>query len=206
MNQDGASNGITAPSGQAQERLISDLYRRFDIDPRQISYVEAHGTGTPLGDPVEVNALVRAFRQFTRETGYCALGSAKAHIGHTSAAAGVVSLIKILLSMKHRRLPGLLNFEQLNPRIELADSAFHIHRELTDWPAGGSGPRMAALNSFGHSGTNVHMVIREAVEVAATAPPRRPGHGCCRCRRAPTTVSGNTPAWCATRWPIRRSG
>ncbi|WP_211905902.1 SDR family NAD(P)-dependent oxidoreductase [Ralstonia syzygii] len=171
MNQDGASNGITAPSGQAQERLISDLYRRFDIDPRQISYVEAHGTGTPLGDPVEVNALVRAFRQFTRETGYCALGSAKAHIGHTSAAAGVVSLIKILLSMKHRRLPGLLNFEQLNPRIELADSAFHIHRELTDWPAGGSGPRMAALNSFGHSGTNVHMVIREAVEVAATAPP-----------------------------------
>ncbi|UVM52813.1 SDR family NAD(P)-dependent oxidoreductase [Pseudomonas sp. B21-015] len=165
MNQDGASNGITAPSGQAQERLISELYRRFAIDPRQISYVEAHGTGTPLGDPVEVNALVRAFRQFTADTGYCALGSAKAHIGHTSAAAGVVSLIKILLSMKYRQLPGVLNFEQLNPRIELAGSAFHIHREPREWL--GSGPKMAALNSFGHSGTNVHMVIREAPEVAA---------------------------------------
>lgn len=167
MNQDGASNGITAPSGQAQERLISELYRRFGIDPRQISYVEAHGTGTPLGDPVEVNALARAFRRFTADTGYCALGSAKAHIGHTSAAAGVVSLIKILLSMKYRQLPGLLNFEQLNPRIALADSAFNIHRELKDWPVGDTGLRMAALNSFGHSGTNVHIVVREAVEVAA---------------------------------------
>ncbi|MHC6085586.1 SDR family NAD(P)-dependent oxidoreductase [Ralstonia solanacearum] len=166
MNQDGASNGITAPNGQAQERLISELYRRFGIDPRQIGYVEAHGTGTPLGDPVEVNALVRAFRGFTRETGYCALGSAKAHIGHTSAAAGVVSLIKVLLSMRSRQLPGLLNFEQLNPRIELANSAFYISRERQDWRAGERGPRMAALNSFGHSGTNVHMVIREAVEVA----------------------------------------
>ncbi|WP_338925305.1 SDR family NAD(P)-dependent oxidoreductase [Mycetohabitans endofungorum] len=167
MNQDGASNGITAPSGQAQERLISELYRRFSIDPRQISYVEAHGTGTPLGDPVEVNALARAFRRFTADTGYCVLGSAKAHIGHTSAAAGVVSLIKILLSMKYRQLPGLLNFEQLNPRIALADSAFHINRELKDWPVGDAGRRMAALNSFGHSGTNVHIVVREAVEVAA---------------------------------------
>lgn len=167
MNQDGASNGITAPSGQAQERLISELYRRFAIDPRQISYVEAHGTGTPLGDPVEVNALVRAFRQFTGDTGFCALGSAKAHIGHTSAAAGVVSLIKILLSMKHGQLPGLLNFEQLNPRIELAGSAFHIHREPRAWLA--SAPKMAALNSFGHSGTNVHMVIRQAPDPVATA-------------------------------------
>lgn len=165
MNQDGASNGITAPSGQAQERLICELYRRFAIDPRQISYVEAHGTGTPLGDPVEVNALVRAFRQFTTDTGYCALGSAKAHIGHASAAAGVVSLIKILLSMKHGQLPGLLNFQQLNPRIELAGSAFHIHPEPREWLA--EAPKMAALNSFGHSGTNVHMVIRQAPEPAA---------------------------------------
>ncbi|KAF0866047.1 SDR family NAD(P)-dependent oxidoreductase [Pseudomonas sp. LD120] len=174
INQDGASNGITAPSGQAQERLISELYRRFAIDPRQISYVEAHGTGTPLGDPVEVNALVRAFRQFTADTGYCALGSAKAHIGHTSAAAGVVSLIKILLSMKHQQLPGVLNFQQLNPRIELANSAFHIHREPRDWLGTGNGPKMAALNSFGHSGTNVHMVIREAVEVAVARPTEEP--------------------------------
>lgn len=68
--------------------------------------------------------------------------------------------------MRSRQLPGLLNFEQLNPRIELANSAFYISRERQDWRAGERGPRMAALNSFGHSGTNVHMVIREAVEVA----------------------------------------
>ncbi|KJH66471.1 SDR family NAD(P)-dependent oxidoreductase [Chromobacterium violaceum] len=168
MNQDGASNGITAPNGQAQEKLISELYDRCGIDPRRIGYVEAHGTGTPLGDPVEVGALARAFRRFTTDTGYCALGSAKAHIGHASAAAGVVSLIKILLSMRHRRLPGLLNFERPNPRLPLEGSAFYIAQEDQAW-SGRGGPLMAALNSFGHSGTNVHMVIREADAAAVSA-------------------------------------
>ncbi|MEO8037077.1 MAG: type I polyketide synthase, partial [Acidobacteriota bacterium] len=65
INQDGASNGITAPSGAAQEQLITAVYQKFGIDPAKISYVEAHGTGTKLGDPVEGNALVRAFRRFT---------------------------------------------------------------------------------------------------------------------------------------------
>src|SRR5262249_12595107 len=101
-NQDGASNGITAPNGAAPEQLITEVYRRFGIDPERISYVEAHGTGTRLGDPVEANALVRAFRRFTGKQGYCAVGSAKAHIGHTAAAAGVTGLIKVLLSLEHR--------------------------------------------------------------------------------------------------------
>ena len=92
MNQDGASNGITAPNGAAQERLILDTYRRFGIEAGQIGYVEAHGTGTRLGDPVETNALVRAFgRDSGGRAGWCALGSAKSHVGHAAAAAGAGS-------------------------------------------------------------------------------------------------------------------
>jgi acyl transferase domain-containing protein len=112
VNQDGASNGITAPSGTVQEALITSVYQRFGINPERISYVEAHGTGTRLGDPVEANALVRAFRRFTDREHYCAVGSAKAHIGHTAASAGVISLIKVLLSLKHHRLPSLLHFTE----------------------------------------------------------------------------------------------
>ena len=162
-NQDGASNGITAPSGTAQQQLIADVYRRHGIDPERISYVEAHGTGTRLGDPVEANALVKAFRQFTRKTGYCAVGSSKSHIGHTSANAGVTGLISILLSLKHHRLPALRHFKKLNPLIEFDGSPFYPNTALSDWRSTDGRPLMAALNSFGHSGTNVHLVIEEFV-------------------------------------------
>ena len=163
-NQDGASNGITAPNGVAQEQLIDKVYKKFGIDPEKISYVEAHGTGTKLGDPVEVNALVRAFRKFTAKTGYCAVGSVKTHIGHTSAASGVTGLIKVLLSLQNEKLPGQLHFKELNPLIELAESPFYICAEESAWNRYMEFPRMAALNSFGHSGSNSHLVIREYVE------------------------------------------
>ncbi len=164
MNQDGASNGITAPNGAAQERLILDTYRRFGIEAGQIGYVEAHGTGTRLGDPVETNALVRAFgRDSGGRAGWCALGSAKSHVGHAAAAAGVIGVIKVLLSMRHGRLPGLLNFRELNPLIELDGSPFYINTQAIDWRGFDGAPRMAALNSFGHSGTNAHLVLQEHV-------------------------------------------
>ncbi|WP_395787553.1 SDR family NAD(P)-dependent oxidoreductase [Aquimonas sp.] len=168
MNQDGASNGITAPSGAAQEQLIDSVYARYGIDARQISYVEAHGTGTRLGDPVETNALVRAFRRHSADTGWCVVGSAKSHLGHAAAAAGVIGIIKVLLSMRHRHLPRLLNFRELNPLIEFADSPFQIPEHAREWTSPAGVPRMAAVNSFGHSGTNVHLVLREHL-----LPPRK---------------------------------
>ena len=169
-NQDGASNGITAPSGTAQQQLIADVYRRHRIDPERISYVEAHGTGTRLGDPVEANALVKAFRQFTSKTGYCAVGSSKSHIGHTSANAGVAGLISILLSLKHHRLPALRYFKTLNPLIQFEGSPFYPNTVLSDWRSTDGQPLMAALNSFGHSGTNVHLVVEEHVGATDVTP------------------------------------
>lgn len=163
INQDGASNGITAPNGTAQEQLISNVYQKFQIDPEHLSYVEAHGTGTKLGDPVEANALVRAFRKFTQKPAYCVVGSAKAHIGHTGAAAGVLGLIKVLLSIQHQQLPPLLHFNTLNPLIEFDRSPFYIATQTTDWNTPQGKVRMAALNSFGHSGTNAHLVIKEFI-------------------------------------------
>lgn len=162
-NQDGASNGITAPNGAAQEELIVNVYNKYGINPENITYIEAHGTGTKLGDPIEANALVRAFKKFTAKRGYCSVGSAKSHIGHTGAAAAVTGLIKVLLSLKHKQIPQLLHFTTMNPLIEFTDSPFYITTQVSDWKATGDAPRMAALNSFGHSGTNAHLVVKEYI-------------------------------------------
>ncbi|WP_146036204.1 KS-MAT linker domain-containing protein, partial [Burkholderia pseudomallei] len=176
VNQDGTSNGIMAPNGVAQEELIVDVYERFGIDPADIRYVEAHGTGTLFGDAVEANALVRAFRRFTERSAYCALGTVKATIGHTAAAAGVIGLIRILLSMRERRLPGMPGLGRANPMIDLDASAFSLGLVSREWPAGRDGrPRLAALNTFGHSGTNVHIVVQEPPQ--ARARPARAADG-----------------------------
>ncbi|MGA8164059.1 MAG: SDR family NAD(P)-dependent oxidoreductase [Waddliaceae bacterium] len=168
VNQNGASNGITAPSSIAQEQLMSSIYRQYQINPEDISYIEAHGTGTKLGDSVEASALVRTFKNFTNNHDYCALGSAKAHIGHTGAAAGVIGLIKILLSLKNHKIPGLLHFKKLNSLINLDHSPFYINAHLEEWESTNDKPLMAALNSFGHSGTNVHLVIQEFIPAQKT--------------------------------------
>jgi acyl transferase domain-containing protein/thioesterase domain-containing protein/acyl carrier protein/phosphohistidine swiveling domain-containing protein/SAM-dependent methyltransferase len=161
LNQDGTSNGITAPNGKSQERLILDVYQRYNINAEDITYIEAHGTGTKLGDPIEANALIRAFKKFTNKKEFCAIGSSKSHIGHTLSASGVTGLIKILLSMRYQTIPGLINFNKLNPLIKLENSPFYFNTKPLEWHSKNQKPLMAALNSFGHSGTNVHIVVQE---------------------------------------------
>ncbi|WP_179281065.1 SDR family NAD(P)-dependent oxidoreductase [Paenibacillus sp. XY044] len=175
LNQDGTTNGITAPSALSQERLECGVYDKYDIDPSHIQVVEAHGTGTKLGDPIEYQAITRAFRKYTDRSGYCAIGSIKTNIGHAAHAAGVAGIIKILLALKHGQIPPTLNFHKGNPGISFGDSPFYVNTSLKEWTPEGQRPRLAAVSSFGFSGTNAHVVIEEAI-----APKRvsasRPGH------------------------------
>lgn len=162
INQDGASNGITAPSLKSQERLERYVYDTFQIDPAGIQMVEAHGTGTSLGDPIEYQAISRAFRVYTNKQAYCAIGSIKTNLGHTQIAAGITGLIKILLALKHRQIPPSLHFQSGNPAIQFENSPFYVNLHLKDWEAPSGTPRRAALSAFGASGTNAHMVLQEA--------------------------------------------
>jgi len=159
VNQDGRTNGITAPSAKSQTELQARVYERFGIDPQTISLVEAHGTATPLGDPIEVEALTHSFRVHTQKTGYCALGSVKSNIGHLLAAAGISGLIKTLLSLRYGMLPPTIHFENLNEHVVLDESPFYVNTALQPWD--GPTPRRAAINSFGFSGTNAHVVLEE---------------------------------------------
>ncbi|MCR6488451.1 amino acid adenylation domain-containing protein [Amycolatopsis sp. OK19-0408] len=174
LNQDGTSNGITAPNGSSQESLIRRVHREFGIDTAGIQLVEAHGTGTKLGDPVEFNALTRAFRATTDKAQFCSLGSVKANIGHALEAAGVAGIIKTLLAMKYGTIPGLLHFREANPSVVLAGSPFFVHTEPRDWVAPPGDRRRAAVTSLGASGTNVHAVIEEAPARPRRATPAGP--------------------------------
>ncbi|SOD99155.1 SDR family NAD(P)-dependent oxidoreductase [Spirosoma fluviale] len=169
LNQDGRTNGITAPSGSAQTDLQTQVYQRFNIDPRSISYVEAHGTGTKLGDPIEIQSLTDSFRQWTKESAFCRIGSVKTNIGHGVAAAGVAGLMKVLMAFKHRQIPPSLHFTQPNENIDFSKTPFVVNTSLTDWVSA-ENPLRAAINSFGFSGTNAHLVL----EAAPLLPDNRP--------------------------------
>lgn len=169
MNQDGSTNGITAPSAQSQQRLELSVYEQFNINPETIQLVEAHGTGTKMGDPVEFKALTEAFRQYTDRKQFCAIGSVKANIGHATLAAGIASVLKVLMALKHRQIPALLHFERPNPAIDFPSSPFYPCTELSDWHVADGERRRAAISSFGISGTNAHMVIEEMLQTHTAA-------------------------------------
>ena len=161
VNQDGKTNGITAPNPEAQTKLERSIYNRFDINPNDISLVETHGTGTKLGDPIEVEALIEAFRYYTDREEYCALESVKSNVGHLLMAAGVASVIKVLLSIKNKKLPGTIHYHSPNEHISLVKSPFYVNAQLKEWPLEDKKVRCAAVSSFGFSGTNAHIVIEE---------------------------------------------
>jgi acyl transferase domain-containing protein len=176
VNNDGSLKaGYTAPSVDGQADVIAEALALADIDPATVGYVETHGTGTPLGDPIEIAALTRAFRAGTEDQGFCAIGSVKSNVGHLDAAAGVTGLIKAALALKYESIPPTLHCEQPNPGLALDTSPFYVNTELRSWPRKDE-PRRAGVSSFGIGGTNVHVVIEEApadTPVPAAARPAR---------------------------------
>jgi acyl transferase domain-containing protein len=166
INNDGSTKvSYMAPSVDGQADAIATAQALSGIDPSTIRYIEGHGTATPLGDPIEVAALTKAFRVATSEKQFCALGGVKGNIGHLEVAAGVAGLIKAVLVLKNAEIPPTLNFTKPNPRIDFANSPFYVSPVLKPWPAS-TVPRRAGVSSFGVGGTNAHVVLEEAPPTA----------------------------------------
>ncbi len=161
INHGGYTPSVTAPSVQLESQVILDAWQDAGIDPRTLGYIEAHGTGTTLGDPVEINGLKRAFQRHDVKNTRCAVGSAKAHIGHTEGAAGIAGVLKVILSMKHQAIPAMPMFEELNPYIQLNDSPLYINQEVETWQKKNGVPRRAGVSSFGFGGAYAHVVLEE---------------------------------------------
>jgi amino acid adenylation domain-containing protein len=171
LNNDGAGKvSFTAPSVEGHAEVISLAQALAGVEPQSISYIEAHGTATPLGDPIELAGLTRAFRAGTDAVGFCRIGSVKTNIGHLDAAAGIAGLIKTILALKHRQLPASLHFESPNPKLGLENSPFVVNAALTPWEPPAGTPRRAGVSSFGVGGTNAHVIVEEAPPASATTP------------------------------------
>ncbi|HVT94309.1 MAG TPA: amino acid adenylation domain-containing protein [Bryobacteraceae bacterium] len=167
VNNDGAAKvGYTAPSVEGQAQVIAMAHASAGVDPETITYIEAHGTGTPLGDPIEIAALTQAFRARTDARQFCAIGTAKASVGHLDIAAGVTGLIRAAMAVHEGLLPPTLHFRTPNPKLKLQDSPFYINAELRPW-ADGPAPRRAGVSAFGVGGTNAHVVLEQAPAIAS---------------------------------------
>lgn len=167
LNQDGRTDGMTVPNGEAQAQLMRRAYRKAGIDPKQVGYVEAHGTGTPVGDPIEANAIGEVIGAGRSADSACFIGSVKTNVGHLEAGAGIAGIIKVALSLKHQAIPKHLNFESINPAIDLEQSGLRLPLETQPWTAD---TRIAGVNGFGYGGANAHVVMQSVDEMATPAP------------------------------------
>ncbi|MBL7923172.1 MAG: amino acid adenylation domain-containing protein [Bacteroidia bacterium] len=164
LNNDGGDKGsFTAPSVEGQSSVISMAQAMAGVEASGISYVETHGTATPLGDPIEIEGLTKAFREHTAAKQFCALGSVKTNFGHLTAAAGVAGFIKTVLALYHREIPANLHFNTPNPQINFSDTPFFVNDRLRPWDTDLL-PRRAGVSSFGVGGTNAHIILEEAPE------------------------------------------
>lgn len=174
MGHDGAASGLTAPNGPAQQEVIAAALADGGVEAADLGWIEAHGTGTVLGDPIEIGALDAVVGPAVRERGTpLALGSVKSRIGHLEAASGVASLIKTVLMLKHGEIPAAASPDdgELNTHIAWDRMNFTVPRQYGPWPAE-LPRRVAGVNSFGMSGTNVHAVLEAYAPAAGPRPPQ----------------------------------
>ncbi|MCE6998174.1 SDR family NAD(P)-dependent oxidoreductase [Saccharothrix sp. S26] len=181
VNNDGPTRGLTVPSPRAQAEVIRDALAGAGVRPDDVQYVELHGTGTPVGDPVEAAGLGAAHAGRTTEL---RVGSAKTNVGHLEGAAGVVGLLKAVLSIRHRALPATLHHLTPHPDIPWDELKLRVQTELTPWPRADR-PLIAGVSAFGMGGTNAHVVV-------AQPPPREPVEPVTESRTTPWVLSGKT--------------
>lgn len=174
VNQSGQASSITHPHAPTQEKLFHEVLSKAGMRHEDVSVVEAHGTGTPAGDPNEVRGIRNVFCKGRSPENPLHIMSIKANIGHCEAASGVASLTKLLLMLKHKRIPPQALLNELNPAIpDLAADGTVISTESLDWTPSRGKRRTALLNNFGAAGSNAALLIQEYDDTRK----QRPGLG-----------------------------
>jgi len=161
INHNGPASGITVPNGVAQAALIEHALQAANVKPEEVDYIEAHGTGTPLGDPIEISAIEKVFKEH-RNGNPLLIGSVKSNIGHSEATAGMAGLIKVLLGLKHEAIPASIHFKKPNSKMDLTAISALVPTIYTPWPQQTLKKRIAGVSSFGATGINAHVIVEES--------------------------------------------
>jgi modular polyketide synthase len=169
-NDGGRSVGLVAPSAAAHAEVIHQAQAMADVEPQDISYLEGHGTGTKVGDPLEISAMVEVFGHSA--TPWCTVGSCKSVLGHTEAAAGIASLMAVIGSLRHRRIPGTVGSRKPSSAIDLHGSSLQLAHDTMAWQ-GINGRRIAGISSLGFGGTNCHVIVEESPQMSLPNSHRR---------------------------------
>ncbi|GDY60234.1 hypothetical protein SVIO_108570 [Streptomyces violaceusniger] len=173
--------------------MLQTACARAGVDPAEVQYVELHGTGTRVGDPVEAAALGAVYGAGRATNRPLLVGSAKTNVGHLEGAAGIVGLLKVVLSLRNGELPASLNFEHPNPRIRFGEWNLDVVTSTRPWPYR-DGRALAGVSSFGMGGTNCHLVV------SATEP--APGNTSAATDPEPGTADGALMAGGTVPWPL----
>jgi acyl transferase domain-containing protein/NAD(P)H-dependent flavin oxidoreductase YrpB (nitropropane dioxygenase family) len=160
-SSDGMARSLTAPFPDGQSLAIRRAYEDAGVSPATVTLVESHGTGTAVGDRVEVQALTQLFASEGASPRSCAIGSIKSMIGHTKTTAGLASLLKVILAIRHGVLPPTIGVKHPNATLRQHDCPFYLCSEPRPWLSGGGVPRRAGVSAFGFGGTNFHVVLEE---------------------------------------------
>ena len=166
INQNGDQRCTTGAQRPAQERVMEDALARAGIDPSEVDYLEAHGTGTNLGDSIELRASRLCLRAWARDRTAAAGGLGKDQYRALRVAAGMASVIKSVLAMHKGVIPAHLHFKEPNPNFDWGQMPIRITSEQRPWPTHEGGRPLSAVNSFGLSGTNAHVVLEGYAELA----------------------------------------
>jgi enediyne polyketide synthase len=158
ISSDGAG-GLTRPEVEGQLAAVTRAYRRAGLPPGDVGLFEGHGTGTAVGDAAELEVLARVRRE-GRGRRPVPVGSVKANLGHTKAAAGAAALIKAVLALHHQVLPPTTGCEDPHPLLagDGGDSPpLAVQRRGEPWPE--ELPLRAGVSAMGFGGINTHVVV-----------------------------------------------
>ncbi|KAK4992377.1 Type I Iterative PKS [Elasticomyces elasticus] len=200
VNANGKTNGITLPSADGQEAVIRKAYAKAGLEHvyNETAYVECHGTGTPVGDPIEVEAVSRVFKN--KASGPLLIGSVKTNMGHSEAASGFSSILKVALALEKSSIPPTLGVTNINPKIKTEEWNVQIVTKQVRWPVGtpartfGKCSRRAGINSFGYGGANSHVILEAPDAFMPTADGSSSENLALQRSTFVLPISGNSPA------------
>ncbi|MDX2470243.1 MAG: beta-ketoacyl synthase N-terminal-like domain-containing protein [SAR324 cluster bacterium] len=153
LSNDGKGKFILSPNPVGQKLSYERAYKKADCDPKDVAYIECHATGTPLGDVTELESLDSFFGPLGHKP---LVGSVKSNFGHMLTAAGMGSMLKMIMSMKAGQIPATIHVkEPLRSQNGVIDGDSIVNETIT-WPKKG---HLGAVNAFGFGGTNAHAIF-----------------------------------------------